>query len=89
MCLARLQETTQQLDSILDFLKQESLIDNQIIRDAKSSSDLAKYVQGLLKDLSTKGKLQLLEYEWTLLPVENIRVYIITDRNQAEFVFNS
>jgi len=88
MCLNRLQETTQQLNSIVDFLKQESLLDDQVIRNIKSSPDFSKYVQETLRDLQVRNKLQLLEYEWNILPVETIRIYIVTDRNQAEFVFN-
>jgi hypothetical protein len=88
MCLNRLQETTQQLDSILDFLRQESLLDEQSVKNAKGSPDFAKYIQETLRELQIKNKFQLLEYEWNLLPIENIRIYIVTDRNQAEFVFN-
>lgn len=88
-CLARLQVTTQQLDQILFFLKQENLIDDNLIKSTRQSADHAKEIQLILRDLQVKQKLQLLEYEWTILPVENIKISIITDRNQAEFVFNS
>lgn len=70
------------------FLKQENLIDDVQIKSIKQSADHAKEIQQILKELQAKQKLQLLEYEWTILPVENLKVFIITDRNQAEFVFN-
>lgn len=86
-CLQRLQETTQQLDEIIYFLKQELLIDDGVIRTVKQQPDHAKEVQKLLSGLKAAGKLQLCQYEWTVLPVENIRIFIITDRNQKEFTF--
>lgn len=88
-CLNRLQTTTHQLDDILIFLKQEDLIDDNVIKSTKQSTDHAKEIYLILKNLQSKNRLQLLEYEWNILPVENIKISIITDRNQAEFVFNS
>lgn len=89
MCLNRLQELTHQVYSILDFLVQESLLDKQTLEVVKRSPNLAKSVQELLNSLRESGKLQMLEYEWTLLPEENIRIYIVTDRNHVEFSYNS
>ena len=87
-CLKRLHETTSQLSDILLFLKQELLVDDNQIKTVKLQADHPKEVQAILRDLQLKGKLQMLEYEWSVLPVENIRIHIITDRNQKEFVFN-
>ena len=87
-CLSRLQQMTSQLDNILMFLRQEELVDDQQIKTTKQSPDFAKDIQAVLRDLQVRNKLQLLEYTWTILPVENIRLYIVTDRNQQEFVYN-
>jgi hypothetical protein len=87
-CLNRLQELTQQRDNILQFLLSENLIDSAKVAYVRQSPDSNKELQYSLKDLQTAQKLQLLEYEWTILPVENIRLYIITDRSQMEFVYN-
>lgn len=73
---------------ILQFLKQEGLVDDNQMRSVKNSSDHAKEVQAILRDLQVKNKLQLLEYEWSVLPVENIKITIITDRDSKEFIFN-
>lgn len=88
MCINRLQEKTHEIDMLISFLKDESLINDQTIIDIKNSSDRAKTIHEVLKTLHSQNKLQLLEYEWKLLPVEFIKLYIVTDRNQAEFVFN-
>ena len=86
-CLNRLQVLTQQLDSILSFLKQENIIDEISIKNIRHSSDRAKDIQYLLRDLQIKRKLQLLEFEWSILPMEIIRIYIVTDMNQMEFTY--
>lgn len=87
-CLLRLQETTSQLEEILLFLKNEDLISDNEVRTVRQSSDHPKDVQSLLKRLKTDGKFQLLEYQWEILPVERIKILIITDRTQKEFCYN-
>lgn len=87
-CLNRLQEMTGQLEDILSFLKQESLVDDNQIKSVKLSADHAKEIRGILQDLKMRQKLQLLQYEWSVLPVETICITVITDRNQKEFSFN-
>lgn len=88
MCLQRLQEMTNQLGDILVFLKQENLIDEQKIKSVTTSPEYPKELQVILRDLQVRQKFQLLEYEWNLLPVENIRIFIVTDRDQKEFIYN-
>ena len=88
LCLQRLQDTTGQLEDILLFLKQENLVDDNQIKSVKLGADHAKEIQQILRDLQLKSRLQLLVYEWNVLPVENICISIITERNQANFSFN-
>jgi len=87
-CLNRLQALTGQLFEIIIFLKEEKLIDDNHIRTVKGSADTSKEIQLLLRSLQKEGKFQLLEFTWNILPVEMINIYIVTDRNQKEFVYN-
>lgn len=87
-CLQRLQDTTGQLEEILQFLKLEQLVDDNQMKSVKLSADHAKEIQQILRDLQVRNKLQLLMYEWNVLPVENIMISIITERNSREFTFN-
>lgn len=87
-CLHRLQELTGQLEDILVFLKLEGLVNDNQIKTVKLSSDHPKEVRHILQDLKVRQQIQLLQYEWSVLPVENITVTIITDRNQKEFSYN-
>lgn len=87
-CLNRLQDMTGQLEDILGFLKQENLVDDNQLRSVKLSADHPKEVRNILQELKSKQKIQLLQYTWSVLPVENISIMIITDRNQKEFIFH-
>jgi hypothetical protein len=86
-CLARLEELTSSNEMIIEFLIQEELMTKEQRKGMIAGSDVAKALQGYLACM--KGnKLQLLEYEWSLLPVERLKVVIITDRNSREFAYN-
>lgn len=87
-CLQRLQDLTGQLEDILQFLKLEGLVDDNQLKTVKLAADHAKEVQQILKALKVGNKVQMLEIEWNVLPVENIRIMIVTDRNHKEFIFN-
>lgn len=87
-CLQRLHELTQQLSDIVAFLKLEGLVDDNQIRNLRQSADFPKEMQLILRDLQVRQKLQLLSYNWQVLPVENIDIHIITDRDSRNFTFN-
>lgn len=87
-CLARLQEMNGSLAEVLDFLLAEDLIHKDVTKSLKTSSNLPKEMQKLLHNLSKDNKFQLLTYEWTILPVERIKILVITNRNSKEFTYN-
>ena len=87
-CIARLQQLGGSCDDILEFLIGENLVLKEEARVLRLNPEVAKAMQLMLSNLQRSGKLQLLEYEWTILPVERIKIHIITDRANREFVFN-
>lgn len=87
-CLARLHALSGALDDVLEFLVSEKLIAPEAVKEAKLSPETPKVVHQMLADLSTTEKVQLLEYEWTILPVERIKILFVTDRNSKEFTYN-
>lgn len=87
-CLQRLQDLTGQLEDILQYLKLEGLVDDNQLKTVRLAADHAKEVQQILRDLKVREKFQMFEMEWSVLPVENIRILIVTDRNHKEFIFN-
>ena len=84
-CLMRLDELTPSYDGILEFLQSEDLLSREESKAIRSSSEIAKRLHTLLAVLSKTNKLQLLEYEWIMLPVERIKVMIVTNRASKEF----
>lgn len=86
-CLERLNVLAVSLDDILQYLVDEKIITKDSIKTIKSSSDHPKQVQQLLAELKSTDKIQLLEYEWQVLPVERIKLLIVTDRNTKEFAY--
>lgn len=86
-CLARLDTFISSQEMILDFLQEEALISKEERRACQLTQDKAKWLWTTLSALSKKGTLQLLEYSWEVLPVERLKVVIVTDRNNREFAF--
>lgn len=87
-CIARLQALGGNVDNILDFLLSESLINKDEVKVLRASPEVAKSVQLMLARLSADKKFQLLEFEWAILPVERIKIHIVTDRASQEFTYN-
>jgi hypothetical protein len=87
-CLARLQESNGGIADILDFLQSEALIQKEDIKILRHTAELAKSTEKLLSDLSASNKLQLLEFQWSILPTESIKITMVTDRVSKEFNFD-
>jgi hypothetical protein len=88
-CLARLFQITQLDAELIDFLQAESLASPSVISDIRKSSDKPKDIVKLLDTLKRDGKFQLIDWEWQILPFERIRLYIVTDRVEREFLYNN
>jgi len=87
-CIKRLDELCAIYDEVLDFLIKENLVSREDSKAIKSSSEIPKMIHTTLANLSRTNKLQLLEYEWVVLPVERLKISIVTDRMSKEFSFN-
>jgi hypothetical protein len=86
-CVKRLDELTTVYETLLDFLRDEELISKEERRDCTLCSDKAKWLWNQLAILRDTKKIQLLEYEWVILPVERAKITIVTDRNSREFSY--
>lgn len=87
-CLNRLNTLTGSINEIVTFLLEEKLLDKSEATSIVSSSDVAKSLNALLHRLNELGKIQLIEYEWVILPVERIKIHIVTLLSNREFVYN-
>ena len=77
------------LEELIDFLRSEKLLTDHQLGTVKSESDKAKYLYGILEDLKQQDRLLLLDYEWQILPIERLKLVLVTDRVSKEFRFNS
>jgi len=77
--------------TILDFLKEEKLITDDMVQTLLNEhhSSHASRIANLLADLAKQDKLQLVDYEWTILPTEHLKLTLVTDHNKKEFEFNA
>lgn len=87
-CLSRLNKLENAVDQILEHLLSESLITKDVVKSIRSSSEPHKEVYMVLNNLSTEGKIQLLEYEWTVLPIERIKLTLVSNVSHKEFAYN-
>ncbi len=87
-CLERLITITGCLEGILAYLSDEKLISISDVSKVRDSSDRAAELHIVLESLRKSEKLLLLDYEWTILPVERIRVLMVTERSQQAFTHN-
>lgn len=81
-----MQALTPMFEELTAYLAQEFLLSKEELKEFKVSPEQARLLQAKLATLSDERTLQLLEYEWTLLPTERIRINIVTDRGFKEFV---
>jgi len=75
-------------EELLSFLIDEKLI-NDFERSAlKDDPDHPKFFYNLLERLKKDDKLTLLDYEWMILPIERLKLTLVTERNMREFLYN-
>lgn len=87
-CLKRLLELTASQQELIDFLKQEKLMTVDEEAEMKLEVDKVYYLCGLLFKYSKEEKLQLLSFEWVMLPKERVRLRMVTDRRTKEISYH-
>lgn len=88
-CLKRLQQLSPVYQELIAFFVQEKLISSEELKVLKETPEQERMLQAKLAALSAEDKIQLLEYEWTILPVERIKLNIVTTSGHKEFLAES
>lgn len=86
-CLLRLLKKEESYSTIVEWLIEQKII---ILQDAKGltrDQEKAEFLYHSFKKGESIEKIQLLDYEWTILPLEQIRITCITDREKKEFTY--
>lgn len=87
-CLARLLAANGSLDDIIDFLIEEKIMDASELPYYRREVSKPKYIWNLLNVAKQKESIMLLDYEWQVLPVERIKITVVTNRNSKNFTYN-
>jgi hypothetical protein len=77
------------VDDMIHFLKDQKLVNDFQVTALTNDSDKAKYIYNLLETLKKEDKLLLLDYEWSVLPVERLKLTIVTERTSREWTYNT
>lgn len=75
-------------EELLQFLIDEKLITDFERSCVKDTADLPKFYVTLLERLCKEEKLMLADYEWIMLPVERLKLTLVTERNTRELLYN-
>lgn len=86
--LGRLFALASCIDDLVAFLIAEKLLSEFQYSCLKQEADKPKFIYTLLEELKKADRLLLLDYEWSLLPIERLKLTIITERTTREFTYN-
>ncbi len=77
-------------EEILDFLKDEKLINDDVKQNIlhEHHTQHAARIFTLLSELNAKEQLQLVEYDWKLLPVEFMQLTLVSKNAKKDFTYS-
>lgn len=89
--LNRMFELLRNKVEILEYLKMEKLItDDQMQRFLNENHiQHASRLAFMLEDLLLDEKLQLADYEWTILPFEVLKLTLVSATSKKEFIYGA
>jgi hypothetical protein len=88
-CMSRLFDLLKCRNDILEYLREEKLITDdtmQGILHEHHSGHAAKIVS-MLAEFQKEDKLQLVDYEWTILPKELVQLTVVSRNNKKVWVY--
>jgi len=87
-CLARfMQKDEMFFDNIREFLIDERLIKKEELTNVDRPEERVKYLLNTLNRIQKDELVMLVDWEWMLLPVERLKITIVTDNLQKEFTY--
>ena len=90
-CLNRLFELLKCRTEILQFLKEEKVISDDTMQHLllEHHTTHSTRIAGLLDESMKMDKLQLVDYEWTILPHELVKLSLVSKNAKKEWTFNT
>lgn len=86
-CLDRLFKKTHCQDEFIEYLIEHKLLDKDAINPNDRDLDVLKVLHNALQKGVADDKILLLDYKWQLLPIEQIRLQIITSRGSKDWLY--
>ena len=87
-CVLRFMEKSESFYSEMsEFLIDERLIKREELIGINRPIDRAKFLVNTLNTLLKDEKVMLVDWEWNILPVERIKLLVVTDCLQKEFTY--
>ena len=89
-CLNRLFQLLNCRVDILQYLKDEKLITDDMMQTILNElhTTHAPKIVSLLAELQQSDKLQLVDYEWTILPKELMKLTVVSRNNKKEWIYS-
>jgi hypothetical protein len=72
---------------LMEWLQENKILDREKWKTADSLQLKSELVVKSLSAAEQDQRLLLLDYEWTILPLETIRIMCVTDKEKKEFTF--
>lgn len=88
-CIQRLIDVALMVEEWMDFLLENKLMDISGIPTFQLEKNKALYIYNIISEGKKSEKVLLFDLEWAILPIERIKVTIVTTRNTKEFVYNA
>lgn len=89
-CLERLFSLLKCKVELLQFLKEERIITDDIMQTllVQHHSMHANKIATIMAEATRDTKLQLVDYEWSILPLELVRLTIVTHNTKRVFEYS-
>ncbi len=87
-CMKRLCTLTGCYDDMVNFLLEDKVITKEALVELNLEHDKVRQLCHILFDASKTEKIQLLAFDWVVLPVERISLKIVTDMGTKEYTHN-
>jgi hypothetical protein len=85
-CVKRLINKSGYYD-LLEWLEDNKMLDKEKWRTADSLQLKSELIVSSLSTAENQEKLFLLDYEWSILPLEIIKITCVTEREKKEFTY--
>lgn len=86
-CIRRLIKKNNSYREICDWLLERNLAEELEVNSYSRDQERAEFIHKKLEEADKNKKFLLLDFEWTVLPLEQIKITIVTEKEQVEFSF--